>query len=76
MLMMAMLTASKVTSQGRVTIPRHLRERLGIVPGSKVEFELTEDGRAILTQIGAGIPVSPLREPGGLPGPGACTDEP
>ncbi|MDQ6832212.1 MAG: AbrB/MazE/SpoVT family DNA-binding domain-containing protein [Chloroflexota bacterium] len=34
---------STVTSKGQVTIPRHLRDRLGIVPGEQVIFSLGED---------------------------------
>ena len=34
-----------VTSKGQVTIPKPVRDRLGINPGSKVEFEVAEDGR-------------------------------
>lgn len=32
--------ANNVTSKGQVTIPKKVRERLGIVPGSAVDFEL------------------------------------
>ena len=28
----------RVTSKGQVTIPKHLRQRTGIVPGTEVEF--------------------------------------
>ena len=41
-----------VTSKGQVTIQKQLRDRLGIKPGSKVDFELAEDGRAFLRRIG------------------------
>ncbi len=34
----------RVTSKGQVTIPKEIRERLGIVPGSEVEFLPTVDG--------------------------------
>jgi AbrB family looped-hinge helix DNA binding protein len=40
--------AQTVTSKGQVTIPKRLRDRLGINPGSKVEFELADDRRAFL----------------------------
>ena len=39
---------TKMTSKGQVTIPRRLRDHLGLKPGSQVEFELTEDGRVFL----------------------------
>lgn len=33
-----------VTDKGQVTVPKELRDRLGIVPGSRLEFELQADG--------------------------------
>jgi antitoxin PrlF len=44
--------AVTVTSKGQVTIPKQVRDRLGINPGSKVDFELAEDGRAFLRRLG------------------------
>lgn len=38
-----MATAS-VTSKGQVTIPKRVRQALGITPGSKVEFDLDKGG--------------------------------
>ena len=35
----------KITSNGQVTIPAKIREKLGLVPNSEVEFELV--GRAV-----------------------------
>jgi antitoxin PrlF len=29
---------SRVTSKGQVTIPKHLRDALGLLPGTEVEF--------------------------------------
>jgi AbrB family looped-hinge helix DNA binding protein len=37
---------SRMTAKGQVTIPKRLRDYLGLKPGSKVDFELAEDGRA------------------------------
>lgn len=44
--------AVTVTSKGQVTIPKPVRDRLGISPGSKVDFEVAEDGRAFLRRVG------------------------
>ncbi|MEM0898556.1 MAG: AbrB/MazE/SpoVT family DNA-binding domain-containing protein [Pseudomonadota bacterium] len=35
----------RVTEKGQVTIPKHIREKLGIVPGSEVEFAEHSDGQ-------------------------------
>ena len=39
---------TKITTKGQVTIPRRLRDFLGLKPGSEVDFELAEDGRVFL----------------------------
>jgi len=38
--------AVTVTRKGQVTIPKPARDRIGITPGSQVDFEVAEDGRA------------------------------
>jgi AbrB family looped-hinge helix DNA binding protein len=43
----------RVTSKGQVTIPQKVRQRLGITPGSEVDFQLDERG-ARLVRISAG----------------------
>ena len=50
---------SRVTRKGQVTIPKRLREYLGIAPGSIVEFEVTPDGRILLAR--QGVPPGPDR---------------
>ncbi len=42
--------AVSVTSKGQVTIPKRVREALGITPGSKVDFDL-EGGGALLKLV-------------------------
>ena len=37
----------KITTKGQVTIPADVRERLGLLPNTQVEFVI-EDGRAVL----------------------------
>ena len=49
-----------VTSKGQVTIPKPVRDRLGIQPGSKVDFEVADDGRAFLRKAGKRL-VKPSR---------------
>jgi antitoxin PrlF len=44
--------STTVTSKGQVTIPKPIRDRLGLKPGSAVEFELAADGRIVLFKAG------------------------
>lgn len=37
------MAKTRITSKGQVTIPKHVRERLGIRPGDELEF-IEEDG--------------------------------
>lgn len=30
----------KITTKGQVTIPQHIRERFGLLPGTEVEFKV------------------------------------
>ena len=41
---------SKMGERGQVTIPKPLRERLGLRPGEEIEFVL-EDGRLLLRKV-------------------------
>ncbi len=40
-------TMPRITTKGQVTIPKAIREELGIGPGDEVAFEETETGYAI-----------------------------
>ncbi len=42
---------SKVSSNGRVTIPVDIRKRYNLTVGSKVKFELTENGILIIPLV-------------------------
>jgi AbrB family looped-hinge helix DNA binding protein len=64
-----------VTSKGQVTIPKPIREHLGIRPGSAVVFELAPDGRVVLSKPGAARPPSRFEALRGRAGPGLSTDE-
>ncbi len=48
-----------VTAKGQVTIPKPVRDLLGIAPGSKVDFLRAADGGVKLVR--AGEPRSPSR---------------
>lgn len=39
---------SKVTSKGQVTIPKMIRDVLGVKPGDRVEFRVGVDGQVVL----------------------------
>ncbi|HXO91773.1 MAG TPA: AbrB/MazE/SpoVT family DNA-binding domain-containing protein, partial [Stellaceae bacterium] len=43
---------TKITTKGQVTIPKRLREHLGLKPGANVDFELADDGRVFLKTHG------------------------
>jgi len=52
---------SSITTKGQVTVPKKVRDRLGLRPGTPVEFELTEGG-VILRKGDRGIrPVDRVR---------------
>jgi AbrB family looped-hinge helix DNA binding protein len=38
----------RVTSKGQVTIPKDVRKRLGITPGSEVDFEMDKSGARLV----------------------------
>lgn len=42
----------QLTSKGQVTIPKRVRDLLGIQPGSAVEFHVDPDGRVTLRGVG------------------------
>jgi AbrB family looped-hinge helix DNA binding protein len=44
--------STRVTRKGQVTIPKPVRDRLALKPGSAVDFELAPDGRVVLVKAG------------------------
>lgn len=65
---------SRVTAKGQVTIPKRMRDRLGLKPGSEVTFELVPDGRVLLEARG-GRPQSPFARLRGSAKGAMTTDE-
>ena len=64
-----------VTTKGQVTIPKAVRDRLGIKPGNAVAFELAADGRVVLVKVGGRRAVSRFEALRGRAGNGLTTDE-
>lgn len=64
----------RVTSKGQVTIPQDVRRRLGIGPGTEVQFEVDDHGaRLVRRSAGEGAAlVAAMRGRGGVP---MTTDE-
>ena len=68
----------RVTTKGQVTIPQEIRERLGILPHSEVEFDVVGDSVRIRKKKGSKtrgqLLIEHLRR-GPKPMPGMTTDE-
>ena len=66
--------STTVTSKGQVTIPKAVRDLLGIVPGSEVEFHRASDGSVVLMHVGKEKPASRFQNLRGHAGSGLDTD--
>ncbi len=44
--------ATTITVKGQVTIPKHIRDALGLTPGSRVEFTVVAGGQVVLRKSG------------------------
>jgi antitoxin PrlF len=62
---------SRVSERGQITIPKRLRERLGIAPGQILEFE-ADHGTLIARKVTVRDPVDAVY---GMLGTGRSTDE-
>lgn len=49
-----------LTSKGQVTIPKAVRDYLGLRPGNSVSFEVDAEGRVVVARAGA---LKPARRP-------------
>jgi AbrB family looped-hinge helix DNA binding protein len=68
----------RLTTKGQVTIPQEIRERLGLLPYSEVEFDIVGDSVRIRKKKGASSRgrrlIEHLRN-GPKPAPGMTTDQ-
>lgn len=65
--------SATVTTKGQVTIPKPVRDLLGIVPGTKVNFRRTPEGTVVLTRADAEQPASRFAKLRGHAGRGLDT---
>ncbi len=63
-----------VTAKGQVTIPKPVRELLGVVPGSKVDFRRADDGSVVIVRSDKKQPTSRFAKLRGHAGKGLDTD--
>jgi AbrB family looped-hinge helix DNA binding protein len=66
---------SKVTSNSRVTIPKRVRDYLGLEPGSEVAFRRAADGSIVIERADGTRPTSRFEKVRGIAGPGPSTDD-
>ncbi|MGO8846317.1 MAG: AbrB/MazE/SpoVT family DNA-binding domain-containing protein [Methylocella sp.] len=66
--------AATVTAKGQVTIPKHVRDLLGIKPGNMVDFQRAPDGRVVLVKLGRKPRPSRFARLRGHAGKGLSTD--
>jgi AbrB family looped-hinge helix DNA binding protein len=64
-----------VTSKGQVTIPKPVRDYLGIEPGSEVSFRRADDGSIVIERADGTRPPSRFAKLVGSAGTGPTTDE-
>jgi AbrB family looped-hinge helix DNA binding protein len=64
----------RVTTKGQVTIPRRIRELLGIVPKTEIEF-VEEDGRVYIVKTSKDIPTKKIARFRGIAKAKMSTDE-
>jgi antitoxin PrlF len=42
------MARATITSKGQITIPKEVRDRLGLKPGDRVEIHVDPEGRAVI----------------------------
>ena len=67
--------STTVTTKGQVTIPKPVRDLLGLKPGTKVDFCAGANGEIVLKRADEKRPPSRFAKFIGHAGPGLSTDE-
>jgi len=65
----------RVTTKGQVTIPQHIREKLGILPATDIEFVEEKDRVYIVKKEGPANPNNKFRKLRGIATVRMTTDE-
>jgi antitoxin PrlF len=42
------MASSRITSKGQITVPKAIRETLGVEPGDRIAFRVQDDGRVVV----------------------------
>lgn len=66
---------SKLTSKGQVTIPKPVRDKLGVREGDAVAFEVAEDGQVVVRKARGKARASRFAALRGVAGKGLTTAE-
>ncbi|MQB45704.1 AbrB/MazE/SpoVT family DNA-binding domain-containing protein [Rhizobium sp. ICMP 5592] len=67
--------STTVTAKGQVTIPKAVRDLLGIGPGSRVDFRRAADGSVVVVPLDTNKQQSRFAKFRGHAGKGMSTDE-
>jgi antitoxin PrlF len=66
---------AKVAKDGRATVPKRVRDYLGLAIGTEVTFRRANDGSVIVERADGTRPLSRFAKAVGSAGPGLSTDE-
>lgn len=67
--------STKITTKGQVTIPKGIRDLLGLEPGMEVRFRYNEKREIVVERVDGIRPPSRFEKLIGHAGPGMTTDE-
>lgn len=67
--------SATVTSKGQVTIPKRVRDLMGIKAGSLIDFQRADDGRIVLVKVEKKTRLNRFARLRGHAGKGLTTDE-
>ncbi len=66
--------ATTVTQNGQITLPKAVRDHLGLTPGSQVDFRQTADGSVVLLRADNASQIDRFEKLRGHAGAGPNTD--